>query len=56
LNLKAGSNIDLKILEPNSETIINCAFISLSYYNLVVKTNIFVFDTSTLRENIKVYF
>uniref|UniRef100_A0A915P5N4 Uncharacterized protein n=1 Tax=Meloidogyne floridensis TaxID=298350 RepID=A0A915P5N4_9BILA len=53
LNLKAGRNIDLKILEPNSETIIDCAFLSLSYYNLVVKTNIFVFDTSALRENIK---
>nr|CAD2172413.1 unnamed protein product [Meloidogyne enterolobii] len=40
LNLNAGKNIDLKILEPNNDTNIECAFLCLSGYNLVVKTNI----------------
>ncbi|CAK5091692.1 unnamed protein product [Meloidogyne enterolobii] len=53
LNLNAGRNLDLKILEPNSETIIECAFLRLSNYYLLVKTNIFVFDASNLRGNIK---
>ncbi|CAK5093233.1 unnamed protein product [Meloidogyne enterolobii] len=53
LNLNAGRNLDLKIMEPNSDTIIECAFLRLSNYYLVVKTNIFVFDASNLRGNIE---
>uniref|UniRef100_A0A915P2G2 Recep_L_domain domain-containing protein n=1 Tax=Meloidogyne floridensis TaxID=298350 RepID=A0A915P2G2_9BILA len=51
LNLNAGRNLDLKILEPNNDANIECVFLFLSGYNLVVKTNIF--DASNLRGNIK---
>uniref|UniRef100_A0A915N463 Uncharacterized protein n=1 Tax=Meloidogyne javanica TaxID=6303 RepID=A0A915N463_MELJA len=51
LNLRVGRNLDLKILEPNNDTIIECAFIKLFDYILAVKTS--VFDASNLRGNIK---
>uniref|UniRef100_A0A915LKJ5 Uncharacterized protein n=1 Tax=Meloidogyne javanica TaxID=6303 RepID=A0A915LKJ5_MELJA len=51
LNLKLGRNLDLKILEPNNDTVIECAFIKLFDYTLAVKTS--VFDASNLRGNIK---
>uniref|UniRef100_A0A914N1N5 DNA2/NAM7 helicase helicase domain-containing protein n=1 Tax=Meloidogyne incognita TaxID=6306 RepID=A0A914N1N5_MELIC len=51
LNLSVARTLDLKILEPNNDTIIECAFLKLSDYNIVVKTNIF--DASNLRGNIK---
>uniref|UniRef100_A0A915NKI6 Uncharacterized protein n=1 Tax=Meloidogyne floridensis TaxID=298350 RepID=A0A915NKI6_9BILA len=53
LNLSVARTLDLKILEPNNDTIIECAFLKLSDYNIVVKTNIF--DASNLRGNIKNY-